>query len=67
VEDKVNIIKQTESRKNKDNVCQEFSFANSTIKIYAKTGKKLLALLKRMDHKLKDYRSQNGVIWLKGY
>lgn len=54
VEDKVNVIKQTESGIKK-NVCQEFSLVNSIIKIYAKTGKKLLVLLKWVDYKLNDY------------
>jgi hypothetical protein len=41
VEDKVNVIKQTESGKKNADVCREFGLVNSTIQTIWKTGIKL--------------------------
>jgi transposase-like protein len=61
VENKGNVIKQIESGKKKADVCREFGLVNSTIETIWKNKDKIISALEKMDHKLNDYRSQNGV------
>jgi hypothetical protein len=68
VEDKVNVIKQTESGKKKADVCQEFGLVNSTIQTTRKNRDKIVSdFEKKMHHKLNNYGSQNRVMWMKCY
>jgi transposase-like protein len=66
MEDKVNMIKQIESGKKKADVYREFGLVNSTIQtIWRNRDKIVSAFEKKIDHKLNDYGSQNGVMWMK--
>jgi hypothetical protein len=62
--DKVNVIKQMESGKRKADVC--WDSVNSTTQIIWKKGDKIVKCFGRgRDHKLNNYRRQNGVKWIK--
>jgi hypothetical protein len=59
------VTKQTECGEKKDDMCQEFPLVNFTVQTIWKSRDKTVSVLKKIDHKLNDHRSQNGATWTK--